>query len=238
MKLKKGDFIELDYTGKVKGLDRVFDSTDEKVAKEAGIHQEGVKYKPVIICLGEGEVVKGLDEELEGKEVGKSFTIEVPPEKGFGKKDGKLMKIVNTNIFIKNNINPMPGLQVNLDDMMGIIRTVTGGRTIVDFNHPLAGKTLIYEVKIVKKITSDEEKLKGMLTTNLAIQDPDVKIENGTAKINSDVPDMFKEKFEEKVKRLIPSIKKVEYKQKKEEKTEEKKEETKKEEEPKEEKKK
>lgn len=225
MKVKKGDFIAVEYTGKVKGLDKIFDSTDEKVAKEAGIHQEGTKYKPVIICIGEGDVVKGLDEELVDKEVGKSYKIEVSPEKGFGKKDARLMKIVNTNIFLKSNINPVPGLQVNIDNMMGIIRTVTGGRTIVDFNHPLAGRNLVYEVKILKKITDNEEKLKGMLTTYLAIADPDAKIENDTAVINNEIPDMFKEKMEEKIKKLVPSIKKVEYKkkEKKEEKKEEKK---------------
>lgn len=223
MKVKKGDFIALEYTGKVKELDKVFDSTDEKVAKEAGIHKEGTNYKPVIICIGEGDVVKGIDEELVDKEVGKSYKIEVSPEKGFGKKDARLMKIVNTNIFLKSNINPVPGLQVNINNMMGIIRTVTGGRTIVDFNHPLAGRNLIYEVKILKKIIDNEEKLKGMLTTYLAIADPDAKVENGTAVINNEVPDMFKEKLEEKIKKLIPSIKRIEYKKKKEEKKEEKK---------------
>lgn len=223
MKVKKGDFVALEYTGKVKELDKVFDSTDEKVAKEAGIHQEGTKYKPVIICIGEGDVVKGIDEELVDKEVGKTYKIEVSPEKGFGKKDARLMKIVNTNIFLKSNINPVPGLQVNIDNMMGIIRTVTGGRTIVDFNHPLAGRNLIYEVKILRKITDNEEKLKGMLTTYLAIADPDAEVENGTAIINNEVPDIFKEKLEEKIKNLIPSIKKIEYRKKKEEEKEEKK---------------
>lgn len=221
MKLKKGDFIEMEYTGKIKELDKVFDSTDEKVAKEEGIHQEGANYKPIIICIGEGDVVKGLDETLPEKEVGKFFTVEVPPEKGFGKKDAKLMKIVNTNLFVKSNINPFPGLQVNIDNMIGTIRTVTGGRTIVDFNHPLAGKTLIYEAKILRKLTDDTEKLKGILATNLMIKDPDAVVEDGVAKINSEVHEMFKKQLEEKIKKLIHSVKKVEYKKKE---TEEKKE--------------
>lgn len=226
MELKKGDFIELNYTGRIKELNKVFDSTEEKTAKQEGIHQEGAKYRPLIICIGEGDVVKGLDESLEGKEAGKSYTVEVTPEKGFGKKDLKLMKVVNTNLFIKNNINPMPGLQVNIDNMIGTIRTVTGGRTILDFNHPLAGKNLVYEISITRKITDNEEKIRGMLTSYLAIDSPDVKIENETAKVNNEIPEILKKQLEEKIKRTIPEIKKVEYKPKEEKPKEKKKEKT------------
>ncbi len=224
MKLKNGDFILLDYTGKIKDSNQVFDSTSEKVMKEAKVHQEGAKYSPVTVCIGEGDVLAGLDEDLVGKEVGKSYTVDILPEKGFGKRDAKLMKIVNTNIFLKNNINPVPGLQVNIDNLIGMIKTVTGGRTIVDFNHPLAGKNLVYEFSILKRVTEDEEKIKGMLTSYLAIENPDVKVESETLKINSDVPDMFKKQLEEKIKRLIPSIKKVEYEKEEKKPEEEKKE--------------
>ncbi|MDP2908546.1 MAG: peptidylprolyl isomerase [Nanoarchaeota archaeon] len=226
MELKKGDFIELNYTGRIKELNKVFDSTEEKTAKQEGIHQEGAKYRPLIICIGEGDVVKGLDESLEGKEAGKNYTIEVTPEKGFGKKDAKLMKIVNTNMFLKNNIQPVPGLQVNIDNMIGTIRTVTGGRTILDFNHPLAGKNLVYEISITRKITDNEEKIRGMLTSYLAIDSPDVKIENETAKVNNEIPEILKKQLEEKIKRTIPEIKKVEYKPKEEKPKEKKKERT------------
>jgi len=216
MKLKKGDFIQLDFVGRVKDTNQIFDLTDEKLAEKEGIKQENAKYKPITICLGEGDIVKGLDDELIDKEVGNSYTIDVTPENGFGKKDAKLIKLVNTNMFLKQNINPVPGLQVNIDNMVATIRTVTGGRTMVDFNHPLAGKELLYEVKILKIITDDKEKLESLLTYHLGIENPDLNLENGTAKINSDVPDMFKQQLEEKIKKLIPTIKKVEFKKKEE----------------------
>lgn len=225
MKVKKGDFITIDYVGRVKETNQIFDLTDEELAKKENIHQEGAKYKPVIVCIGEGDVVKGVDEALVNKEAGKSFKIEISPEKGFGKKDAKLIQLVNTNVFIKQNINPVPGLQVNINNMIGTIRTVTGGRTLVDFNHPLAGRDLIYEIKILKKVTDDKEKLGGLLSFHLGIDDPDVKIENNTAKINNDVPEAYRKQLEEKIKKLIHSIKKIEFKKegKKEEKPKEKK---------------
>ncbi|MDP2906571.1 MAG: peptidylprolyl isomerase [Nanoarchaeota archaeon] len=227
MKLKNGDFILLDYTGKIKDSKQVFDTTSEQTAKDSGVHQKGAKYKPAMVCVGEGDVLKGLDEDLVGKEVGKSYIVEISPEKGFGKKDAKLMKIVNTNMFLKNNINPVPGLQVNVDNLIGTIKTVSGGRTIIDFNHPLAGKNLVYEFNVLKIVVDDEEKIKGMLSSYLAIDNPEVKIEAGVAKVDSEVPEMLQKQLEEKIKNLIPAIKKVDYKKKEEKKEEKPKEEKK-----------
>jgi len=216
MKLKKGDFITLSYTGKLKESNQVFDTTDEKAAKDAGVYNEKSKYKPVTVCIGEGDVLKGLDEDLVGKEVSHSYIVEVPPEKGFGKKDTRLMKIVNTNIFIKNQINPFPGLQVNIDNMIGVIKSVSPGRTVVDFNHPLAGKILVYEFTIVGKVNEPIDKVKGMLSYHLAVETPEVVVEHSTVRISNEIPDLFKEQFEDKVKKLIPEIKKVEFKKKEE----------------------
>ncbi len=214
--MKKGNFVELEYTGKVKDMDFVFDTTSEKEAKENNIHDAKASYGPVIICIGQGHVIKGLDEYLEGKEPGKEYHIELSPEKGFGKKNAKLIQLVATSKFIKQKINPMPGLQVNIDNMMGMIRTVSGGRTLVDFNHPLAGKELIYDFKINKIVKDDEEKLKGLLKLQLNLKDVKVAIKEGNATIDlsikQELPKPVEEKLTKYIKELIPSIKKIEFK--------------------------
>ena len=214
--MKKGDFVELEYTGKVKEMNIVFDTTNEKEAKESNIHDARASYGPVIICIGQGHVIKGLDEELEGKELGKEYHIELSPEQGFGKKNAKLIQLVATSKFIKQKINPMPGLQVNIDNMMGMIRTVSGGRTLVDFNHPLAGKELIYDFKINKIVKDDEEKLKALLKLQFNLKDAKVAIKEGNAAISlnikQDLPKPVEEKLTEYIKELIPSIKKIEFK--------------------------
>ncbi|MFS6939009.1 hypothetical protein ACDX33_11095, partial [Neisseria animaloris] len=69
-------------------------------------------------------------------------------EEAFGKRQVNLIKLVPTNIFTKQNMTPVPGLHVNLDGIYGVIRSVSGGRTIVDFNHPLSSHDLVYEVDI------------------------------------------------------------------------------------------
>ena len=214
--MKKGDFVELEYTGKVKDMNIVFDTTSEKEAKENNIHDERASYGPVIICIGQKHVIHGLDEELEGKEPGKKYHIELSPEQGFGKKNAKLIQLVATSKFIKQKINPMPGLQVNIDNMMGMIRTVSGGRTLVDFNHPLAGKELVYDFKINKIVKDDGEKLKALLKLQFNLKDAKVAIKEGNAAISLNIkqnlPKPIEEKLTEYIKELIPSIKKIKFK--------------------------
>ena len=73
-KIKKHDFIEIEYTGKLED-GGVFDTTSEKVANENHIHNPQMKYGPVVICIGEHQVLKGIDDFLLDKEAGKDYNI-------------------------------------------------------------------------------------------------------------------------------------------------------------------
>ncbi|MFP4656358.1 MAG: peptidylprolyl isomerase [Candidatus Woesearchaeota archaeon] len=169
-KVKEGDFVKLEYTGSVKTDGYIFDTTSKDVAKENDIFNAQATYGPVTVCLGKAMVIKGLEDALIGKELGFEGKVEVPPDDAFGKKDPKLMKLIPTSKFKKHNVNPQPGLQVDVDGSMGFIRTVTGGRTIVDFNHPLSGKELEYDVKILNKVTDIREQISSVLTMKLNIK--------------------------------------------------------------------
>lgn len=214
MKAKKGDFVELEYTGILKETNIVFDTTSEEEAKKAGIHSPKQKYGPVVVCVGQANIVKGLDENLEGKDISVEYELVLPPENAFGKKSAKLIKLVPTSAFRKQDIKPFPGLSINIDGMFGIVKTVTGGRTIVDFNHPLSGKDIIYRYKINRVVADDKEKLEAFLTTQLNIK-KDIftieKSEKGTkitikAKLPNDVQELIKKKALE----VIPTIKNLE----------------------------
>jgi FKBP-type peptidyl-prolyl cis-trans isomerase 2 len=109
--IKKGDFVELDYTAKIKNNDIVFDTTIESDAKKFGIHSTKVTYKPLIVKIGEGHLVKGLDEYIIDKVPG-TYRVELEPEQAFGKKDAKLLRLVSIKEFHKNDIQPMIGLEV------------------------------------------------------------------------------------------------------------------------------
>ncbi|AIU70542.1 peptidylprolyl isomerase [Thermococcus eurythermalis] len=172
VKVEKGDVIKLRYTGKIKETGEIFDTTEEEVAKQAGIYKENGVYGPVPIAVGAGHVIKGLDEALEGLEVGKKYEIEVPPEKGFGKRDRKLIKTFTLGQFRRQGIIPFPGMPVEIETesgrkLKGRVLTVSGGRVRVDFNHPYAGKHLVYEVEVVEKIEDPIEKVKAMIELRL-----------------------------------------------------------------------
>jgi len=205
--LKENDFIEIDYIAKIKD-DKIFDLTKEDIAKENNIYDKNYKYKPVIICLGRGDILKGLDKKLIGKDIGK-HKIELTPEEGFGRKDGKLIKLVSTKEFTKQNINPIPGMQLNLDGFMGRIISVTGGRTLVDFNNPLSGKDLEYEIEIKRKVIDKKEQLQGFL--DLIFKEYKLEIKDDEAIIEVEINEDAKKELEKEIINRI-KIKKVTFK--------------------------
>ncbi|MBS3137480.1 FKBP-type peptidyl-prolyl cis-trans isomerase [Candidatus Woesearchaeota archaeon] len=202
------DFVEIEYTGKTAQEQIVFDTTYEKTAKENDLFREGVKYGGIIICIGHKHVVQGLDEALVEKEIGKQFNVTIPSDKAFGKKTGKLLQLIATNKFLKDQIQPMPGLQVNVDGNIGVIKTVTGGRTLVDFNHPLAGKDVIYTCSIKRKVDNTEEKVKGLLQLTLQINDTKIKIDGKKVVITleEELPKEIVEHINQQFKLIIPEI--------------------------------
>ncbi len=196
IKLEKGDFVKINYTGKVKETGEVFDTTREDVAKKEGIFSERIKYGPVLVIVGYERVVKGLDEELLKMKVGERKEVEIPPEKGFGKRDPNLIKLVPLSEFKKQKIEPRPGMNLTMGGLNCKVISVGSGRVRVDFNHPLAGKTLIYDVEVKEKIENDEEKVKalceyyGLNVKGIEVKEKKVKI-------------MLKNGVSERVKQLI-----------------------------------
>lgn len=220
MAIKKNDFVEIEFTGKMKEEDIIFDTTDKKTAQDNGLEQQqGMEYGPKVICVGQGQLLPGLEKDIEGKEPGKSYTVEIAPEDGFGKKSAKLVQLVPTKVFIKQQIQPTPGLQVNIDNNMGIIKTVSGGRTLVDFNHPLSSKELIYDYKINNIITDTKEKADSYIKMSLGLP-LETEYAEGVlkAKLQFPLPDEIKQQIEEKTKEVIPEIKKIEFEEPKKEK--------------------
>ena len=216
VKVKKGDFVELEYTGKIKLMNKVFDTSDQKIAKTNDIYNEKMKYGPITICIGEKNVLQGLDSELGDKDIDKEYEIVVSPDNAFGKKDPKKMKIVSMSLFRKQKMNPYPGLQINADGMIGTVRSVSGGRVNLDFNHPLAGRDLVYTFKILKKVEDLKEKVDSVMKFGLEMFGPDMfkkELTENNLKITSKIkmPEQIVKTFSDKFKKLVPGLEKVEF---------------------------
>jgi len=156
--LNKNDFIEIEFTGKVKDGE-IFDTNLEEQAKKLGIN---VKTRPLVICIGQNMILPAIDNFLIGKAQGK-YVLELAPEKAFGSRTRELIKIMPISVFLKHKINPQAGMVFSFDNMMGKISAVSGGRVIVDFNNPLAGKEVVYELNIKRKVTDEKEKAKSLM---------------------------------------------------------------------------
>jgi len=178
MTVKNGDFIKIDYTENVDGM--VIAATDQEIAKAKGIYDAECEYGPRLIVIGAGQLVPGFEEDLVGKEIGYSGQVEVPPEKGFGKRDPKKVEIVPITRFKEEK--PAVGMRVGMENKYGIVSRIIGRKVSVDFNHPLADKTVVYDYKLLESIEDKQEKLKA-LTKTFAKIDLEAKIEGDIATI-------------------------------------------------------
>lgn len=182
MALKENDFVEITYTGMTKDDGIIFDTNVGKAAVENGLAEKESDVKPAVICLGKGQILKGIDKNLIGKEIGE-HEFDIPPEDAFGKKDAKLIQLIPSAKFKKQNIKPEVGLNVEVDNNIGTIRAVTGGRTIVDFNHPLSGKEVHYKVKVERMVTDKAEQVRSILGSFMDTEKTDIKVEEDKAQV-------------------------------------------------------
>jgi FKBP-type peptidyl-prolyl cis-trans isomerase 2 len=160
MALKKGDFIEIDFTGTIKDSGEIFDTTNQDVAKKANLDIKNLK--PFIFSVGHKMLPSSFDSDIEGKEVGNSYVLELKPEEAFGKREKTLIKMIPTKLFIEQKINPERGMQLSLDGQIIKILSNSGGRTLVDFNNPLAGKEITYDYTINRIIEDETEKINAL----------------------------------------------------------------------------
>ncbi|MFH0752761.1 MAG: peptidylprolyl isomerase [archaeon] len=212
VKIKKGDFVKIKYVGRLKDDNYIFDLNDEEVAKKENIYNDKVEYKPFTVCVGQKDVVKGLDEALVGKEPKEKFSVELQPEDAFGKKDPKFMQLVSAKKFKEKNMRPYPGMPITINNTPGIVKTVSGGRIMVDFNHPLASREVKYDVEILEVVTDDAEKVKAIAEMHLGMKNPKVTVEGNVAKIDNEFPEQLHVPVGKSIIERVPTLKKVEFK--------------------------
>ena len=201
MALEKKDFVEIEFTGRIKDGE-VFDSNvKEELEKLHQGHDHPVDAQPFTLCIGEGMFMPAIEEFLIGKPDTGDYEIELPPEKAFGKRDAKLIQRIPLRVFKEQNLNPAPGFLFNFDGRIGKVIASTGGRVIVDFNNPISGKDVIYNIKVLKKVTDLKEKAKALIRflfrTDLEFEIKDKKIIINAPKQLVEFAKMFGDKFKE-----------------------------------------
>ncbi len=172
MAFSDGDIVKVHYTAYQDN--EAFETTKEDVAVKEGIFDEKREYKPIIAIIGERNFFEKVDEALKNMQVGEKKRITLSPKDAFGERNEELIRVVSLREFKKRNIAPFPGLVVELNGLRGRVQSVSGGRVRVDFNHPLAGKTIEFELEVVEKVEGKENKAKALIEKFFSFAEKDI----------------------------------------------------------------
>ncbi len=168
-KVEKGDFILVKITGKTQ-RGKVFRVSSEEDAKTAGIYDEQKAkqgfYSPDFVIVSKpGFLNEGLTETIENMNYFEKKSVRIPPTKAFGKRDPKKIERIGIAKFRKLNEGKNPEIgqdftkQTQGQVQRGTVTSVVQGRVIVDYNHPLAGQLLDYNIEVIDKIEDFNEKI-------------------------------------------------------------------------------
>lgn len=222
MTFNKGSLILIDYTAKVKDSEEIFDTTIEEDAKKHSIHEPNVKYQPKLVSIGEVSypVLKGLDEALAKTSVGNKLTVEVTPDKGFGERDSGKVRMIPIRKLGEDAEKVSVGDTIEVDNKRGIIRFIGSGRVQIDYNHRYAGKTILYDVNVIKSLDSPNDKVDGILKNRLPLENSKIVFELKDKEVNITIPEeilradglqIMKHFIQLDIFKFVPSLEKVNF---------------------------
>jgi peptidylprolyl isomerase len=189
--LEKGSLILLDYTAVVKETREAIDTTREEDAKKYNIYNNERTYEPVLVAVSEGWVLKGLDEALLNANINEDVTIDIPPEKAFGNRDPNKIRLIPLRKLGDKANEAKVGDIIEIDNRVGIIRSISSGRVQVDLNHRLAGRTITYRFKVIKVLEDDRERIVALIRRRLPIKGDRVNIMVQDGTLEFIVPDEY-----------------------------------------------
>jgi len=218
----KGSLILVDYTAKVKDSEEIFDTTIEEDAKKHSIHEQNIKYQPKLVSIGEVSypVLKGLDEALVKTSVGDKLTVEVTPDKGFGERDSKKVRMIPIRKLGEDAEKVSVGDTIEVDNKRGIIRFIGSGRVQVDYNHRYAGKTILFDVNVIKSLDSPNDKVDGILKNRFPVEDTKIEFDLKDKEISITIPEeilradglqIMKHFIQLDVFKFVPTLEKISF---------------------------
>ena len=178
--MEEGTIIHVDYELYNGETGTIIETTREEVAKEHEVHQEGRTYSPMVCIVGGGMLIAGFEEALAGAKVGKETECTIAPEDGYGEKDSELIDTVSIDKLLQSVKDPKQlyiGAPVTIGGKQGTLSYLAAGRARIDYNHPMAGRTLRYNYRIVSVIDDRGEKVKALLKSNTGLEDFEVEFE-------------------------------------------------------------
>ena len=168
MPIAENEWIKIDYTGRLKENNKIFDTTLEDIARAEHIHDEKRGYSPLLCRAGDEKfLIPGLARKIVGIELNSPQTFEIPTVDAYGERDSSKIEMVPTKRLRKANLDPRVGARIQFQGRSGTIIMVGGGRSRIDFNHPLAGKDLVFDVTVVEHLLDEIEIQKEIISRRI-----------------------------------------------------------------------
>ncbi|MEM0441142.1 MAG: FKBP-type peptidyl-prolyl cis-trans isomerase [Candidatus Caldarchaeum sp.] len=182
--VQQNSYVLVDYTIRVKETGELVDTTLESEAEKAGVKDASKVYEPRLVIVGKGLLLKAVEDELIGMKPLERKNFVITPEKAFGPRDPANVRTIPIRKFKDADAPLRVGAVVNVEGRQGVIRAIGSGRVQVDFNHYLAGKTLLCDVEVKSILTDDLEKVKNLIHMRI----PDIDLDK--FEINLTPPEM------------------------------------------------
>lgn len=190
--VNKGDFIMVEMTGRADETGEIIETTDEELAREEGVYDEGRTYGPKLVIVGDGYVLRGLDQQLPGVPFDEETDIEIPAAEAFGERDPANVQMIPYRMLRSKGVNPVIGAELEIDGRQATVRSVGAGRVQVDYNHPLAGRKIVYKLKVTENVTDDKKKMEALIGRRfLGIDTGEFKLKKTKKKLRIGVPDQI-----------------------------------------------
>lgn len=151
-KTEIGDKVAVDYIGTFDNGE-VFDTSKELVARQNNLFNPEREYQPLEFTVGAGEMIKGFDDAVIGMKEGGTRNIQIQPQDAYGDIRKDLIVTVNASDIETGGEPLRVGSPIILSNgARGVVTKIADGKSTVDFNHPMAGKNLNFEITLVKII--------------------------------------------------------------------------------------
>ena len=154
MPIERGDGVTIHYVGRFED-GSIFDTSRQEVARHEDLitaqGNEPADYAPLSFTVGRGDIIEGIEEALVGMEDGEERTIEVPPEKAYGEMEEAKIREYDAEAF-EEMVGQEPAVGVHVEaknELHGDVTAVRDDVVEVDFNHELAGRTLVFDIEVI-----------------------------------------------------------------------------------------
>ena len=152
--VKMGDNVTLDYTEAYTN-GTIIDSSNATVAEQAGIYDPTVDYEPLNFIVGDDNIIPGFSNETIGMKIGDTKNFTLTPDQAYGEYNTSLILPVPMSVLTAYNITPHVndtlynnGMPVRVDHIVPNATDPNNTSVYIDYNHPLAGKTLVFTITI------------------------------------------------------------------------------------------